>query len=112
MIKINKAVELTGEVTNPDGTHVCTIYCKAYGDGSTPTYTVAGGGSRQILGYRDDGSVILSNNMNDLIDDGCAKIMAQAIKIAKELCVENGVDPDLVNIINAEKKVNNESTNE
>lgn len=110
MIKISKAVELTGEVTNPDGSRLCTIYCKAYGDGSTPTYTVAGGGSRQILGYRDDGSVILADNINDLIDDACAKIMAQAIKISKELCVENGVDPELVNIINAEKKVDNEPT--
>ena len=35
-------------------------------------------------------------------------MMAEAIKEQKKLCIANGVDPDLVNIINAEKKVNNE----
>lgn len=42
------------------------------------------------------------------IKDEKQKFMAEAIKEQKKLCIENGVDPDLVNILNAEKKVNNE----
>ena len=35
--------------------------------------------------------------------------MAAAIKEQKKLCVENGVDPDLVNIIGLEKKERNKN---
>ena len=37
------------------------------------------------------------------------KLMASAIKEQKKLCVENGVDPDLVNIIGLEKKERNKN---
>ena len=37
------------------------------------------------------------------------ELMAAAIKEQKKLCVENGVDPDLVNIIGLEKKERNKN---
>ncbi|MCC4389124.1 hypothetical protein LMB41_02715 [Limosilactobacillus reuteri] len=78
------------------------------GDGSTPIIQAMGGIGSNIIGYKDNGEPIIDQNEDNLIEAAKVKLMAEAIKEQKKLCVENGVDPELVNIINAEKKVNNE----
>lgn len=108
-MKFIKAIELSAIVEDDQGQVVATLISKLRGDGATPDVTMLGSGSHQIIGYKDDGSVILSNDYEERLKNAQRKFMAEAIKVQKALCVENGVDPELVNIINAEKKVNNES---
>lgn len=109
-MKFSKAIELSAIVEDDHGQVVATLISKLRGDGATPDVTMLGSGTQQIIGYKDDGSVILSDHYEDLLEDARRKFMAEAIKVQKALCVENGVDPELVNIINAEKKVDNEPT--
>lgn len=107
-MKFTKAIELSAIVEDDQGQVVATLVTKLKGDGATPDVTMLGSGVHQIIGYKDDGSVILSEHDEELLEDARRNFMAEAIKVQKELCVENGIDPELVNIINAEKKVENE----
>lgn len=103
-----KSVNLSKEVKRSDGTVAAIMYTTLKGDGSTPVIMTTGGphGMQNIIGYNDDGTVIISHEDDQLIATAQQSFMAEAIKEQKKLCIENGVDPDLVNILNAEKKVN------
>ncbi len=100
---MEKTVVLKDYVKDSNGTVIAELTTYLEGDGSTPIIQTVGGGST-VIGYNDDGTVILSHDTDILIDAAKQKFMAQAIKHQKELCIENGVDPDLVNIINSERK--------
>ena len=99
-----KEVKLVQNVKNGEQI-IATFQTFLRGDGATPSITTVGG-YNTIIGYNDDGSAIISHDNDSLIEMERQKFRAEAIKEQKRLCVENGVDPDLVNILNAEKKVN------
>lgn len=108
---MKKAVILEDEVKNNNEQTIAKMQVYLTGDGSTPNVLTMGG---MPIGYHDDGSPIIPKSSNELIENAQQNFMAEAIKEQKKLCVENGVDPDLVNILNAEKKVdtnNEQSTN-
>lgn len=88
-----------------NGRTIATFQTYLRGDGATPQITTIGG-VNTIIGYNDDGSAIISREDDSLIEMERQKFRAEAIKEQKKMSVENGVDPDLVNILNAEKKVN------
>lgn len=100
---MEKTVVLKDYVKDSNGAVIAELTTYLEGDGSTPIIQTVGGGST-VIGYKDDGTVMLSQNNDMLIDNARREFMAKAIKQQKELCVENGVDPELVNIINAERK--------
>lgn len=102
-MQISKAVNLQGTIYDENNEAIATFMTHLLGDGATPDIQVYGNGMKQVIGYKDDGSVILSKNIDELIESEKVKFMAEAIKQQKALCVENGVDPDLVNILNSEK---------
>lgn len=99
---MKKTIVLTDEVKNSNGTVVASFSTYLEGDGSTPIVQTIGG-EATIVGYEDNGSPIIETSIDELIDVQRQKFMATAIKEQKALCVENGVDPELVNIINAER---------
>lgn len=103
---MEKIVRLVKTINDKDGKNIATIQVDLTGDGSTPNPTTAMYGSSQIIGFNDDGSPIYNTEAQQLIRDEEKKFMAEAIKEQRALCVENGVDPDLVNIINLERKSN------
>ena len=108
---MKKTVILEDEVKNNNEQTIAKMQVYLTGDGSTPNVLTMGG---MPIGYHDDGSPIIPKSSNELIENAQQNFMAEAIKEQKKLCVENGVDPDLVNILNAEKKVgtnNEQSTN-
>ncbi|PWT33283.1 hypothetical protein DKZ29_06315 [Limosilactobacillus reuteri] len=105
---MNKIVRLIKIVKDNKGNDIATIQVELTGDGSTPDPLTAIYGYGQIIGFNDDGSPIYDMEFKQRIKDEEQKFMAEAIKEQKKLCIENGVDPDLVNILNAEKKENNE----
>ena len=98
---MQKNITLVEKVFNYKNEEIATMQTVLTGDGSTPIITVYGSGLSNIIGYND-------NTTKKLIEEAKPKFMAKAIKEQKKLCVENGVDPDLVNMIGLEKKVNNE----
>jgi len=100
---MKKIIILKDDVKDNNGVVVAELTTYLEGDGSTPIVQTVGGEST-VVGYNDDGTVILSQDTDSLINNARQRFMAQAIKQQKELCVENGVDPELVNIINAERK--------
>lgn len=102
-----KEVVLKDKVKDGQGNVIAELDTVLRGDGATPVIRTMGS-STQIIGYNDDGTAIISQSNDELIKTAQQKFMAEAIKEQKKLCVENGVDPDLVNILNAEKKVNND----
>lgn len=104
---VQKKIVLTEKV-NYNGEEIATLQVNLFGDGATPAILTFGNGMSGVIGYRDDGTVILDENVDRVIEEARTKFMAKAIKEQKKLCVENGIDPELVNILNAEKKVNNE----
>lgn len=101
---MKKIIKLTDEIKDKNGNVVATMYTTLKGDGETPNIMTVGGSP---IGFNDDGSPILPVDHDEVIAQAQQTMMAEAIKEQKALCVENGVDPDLVNILNAEKKVNN-----
>lgn len=101
---MQKKIVLTEKIKGSDGKDIATLQTNLFGDGSTPEIMAFGDGMSNVIGYRDDGSVILDNSVDLIIEEAKKKFMATAIKEQKKLCVENGVDPDLVNIIGLEKK--------
>lgn len=106
---MQKNITLVEKVFNYKNEEIATMQTVLTGDGSTPIITVYGSGLSNIIGYNDDGTAIIDNTTNKLIEEAKPKFMAKAIKEQKKLCVENGVDPDLVNIIGLEKKERNKN---
>ena len=103
---MEKTTILTHEVKDVNGNTIANMITYLNGDGSTPIIQTNGTGG--IVGYADNGEVILDDNIDELIEIEQKKMMAEAIKEQKNLCVENGVDPSLVNYFGAEKEsVNN-----
>lgn len=103
---MEKTTILTHEVKDVNGNTIANMITYLNGDGSTPIIQTNGTGG--IIGYADNGEVILDDNIDNLIEIEQKKMMVEAIKEQKNLCVENGVDPSLVNYFGAEKEsVNN-----
>ena len=71
------------------------------GDGSTPVVQTMGFDTPTE--YKDDGTPVY-NKPDDTIKEAQKEFMAAAIAEQKSLCKENGIDPDLVNKVGAEKE--------
>lgn len=103
---MKKIVTLVEDIKDNNGQVVASMLTALRGDGSTPVIQTSSSNQGSIIGYHDDGSVILAESTDTLIANAEQKFRAEAIKEQKKLCIENGVDPNLVNILHAEKKVN------
>ena len=104
---MEKIVVLKEDVYDNNKNKIAEMTTYLKGDGSTPVVQTIGG-MDQVIGFNDNGSAILAEHDDKTIKKARKEFMSTAIKEQKELCIANGVDPDLVNIINAEKKENNE----
>ena len=71
------------------------------GDGATPIVQTIGFDTPSE--YKDDGTPVY-NKPDDTIKEAQKEFMAVAIAEQKSLCKENGVDPNLVNKVGAEKE--------
>lgn len=71
------------------------------GDGSTPVVQTMGFDTPSE--YKDDGTPIYATP-DEQIKTAQKEFMAAAIAEQKSLCKENGIDPDLVNKVGAEKE--------
>ena len=100
-ILMKKTVILEEEVKNSEGLVFAKMRTVLRGDGSTPN--VMSMGMSAPIGFNDDGTAILPKHEDEVLKIRQTQMMAEAIKEQKQLCVENGVDPELVNIINAER---------
>ena len=100
---MRKQVRLSDEVKNDNGLVIAYMQTVLKGDGSTPVI-MSMGGEAVGVGYDDNGNVITTNKHDDIIKNAQKEMMAEAIKEQKNLCVENGVDPSLVNYFGAEKE--------
>lgn len=107
-LDMEKSIKLVEKINDLQDQQLAVIQAEVKGDGSTPSPMIAMVGSAGIIGFRDNGTPIVDPTVDQIINEAKKKFMAEAIREAKKLCIENGVDPELVNIINAEKKVNNE----
>lgn len=101
---MEKSIKLVEKINNSQGKQLAVIQVEVKGDGSTPSPMIAMMGSAGIIGFKDNGTPIVDPTVDQIINEAKKKFMAEAIKEAKKLCIENGVDPDLVNILNAEKE--------
>ncbi len=101
---MEKSIKLIDKINNAQGKQLAVIQAEVKGDGSTPSPMIAMMGSAGIIGFKDNGTPIVDPTVDQIINEAKKKFMAEAIKEAKKLCIENGVDPDLVNILNAEKE--------
>lgn len=101
---MEKVVILKDSVLDDNGDVVAEMVTRLEGDGATPLVQTTG--PAEVLGFNDDGTPIInmSEEHDKLIESAQQYFMAEAIKEQKKLCVENGVDPSLVNVIDAEKK--------
>lgn len=108
---IKKTVGLSEDVKDNNGVVIAHLSTELTGMGETPRITTVVGSST-VIGYADNGTPIMASSDEEkqqIIKDAEQKMMAIAIKEQKKLCVENGVDPDLVNIIGLEKKESNKN---
>lgn len=71
------------------------------GDGATPVVQTMGFDTP--TSYKDDGTPVYTTP-DEQIKEAQKEFMAAAIAEQKSLCKENGVDPDLVNKVGAEKE--------
>ncbi len=101
---MEKVVILKDNVLDSNGNVVAEMVTRLEGDGATPLVQTTG--PAEVLGFNDDGTPIvnMSEEHDKLIESAQKDFMSEAIKEQKKLCVENGVDPSLVNVIDAEKK--------
>lgn len=102
-MEFNKTVILSGDVKDDNGNVFASMRTVLEGDGSTPVVMTVG--NQEILGFKDDGTPITPEIQEDKLKAAQKELQAEAIKQQKELCVENGVDPELVNIIKNKKEV-------
>lgn len=100
-MEIKKTISLQADVV-VGGSKVATMTTYLEGDGATPVIQTVGRGG--VIGYQDDGRPILSDDINAKIEEAQTAFMSEAIKEQKKYSEENGVDPALVNIYDAEKK--------
>lgn len=77
------------------------------GDGATPVVQTIGFDTPSE--YKDDGTPVY-NTPDEQIKEAQKEFMAAAIAEQKSLCKENGVDPNLVNKVGAEKQTEKEQT--
>ena len=99
---MEKTVVLTDEVKDNNDRLIAQMRVVLNGDGSTPNVMTMG--TDNPIGYKDDGSPIFPDVDEDLLKQRQQEMMAEAIKVQKELTKENGGDPSKVNIIGAEKE--------
>lgn len=99
---IKKEVNLYEDVIDENGNLMYRIDTVITGNGETPVMRTIG--LNTPVGYRDNGEVILKDINEDRLKIKQKEFMAEAIKEQKNLCVENGVDPSLVNYFGAEKE--------
>lgn len=97
-MKIKKEVRLSYEAD--DGSYI--IKTVLNGDGSTPMVQTVG--FDDPIGFNDDGTPIYPAKDDKQLAQNQQDFMAAAIAEQKSLCKENGVNPDLVNMIDAEKE--------
>lgn len=79
------------------------------GDGATPIVQTMGFDTP--TSYKDDGTPVY-NTPDEQIKEAQKEFMAAAIAEQKSLCKENGVDPNLVNKVGAEKEQTEEKQHE
>ena len=96
-MEIKKTVNLT--YMAPDESFAMSTMLT--GDGSTPVVQTIGFDAPTA--YKDDGTPVY-NKPDEQIKEAQKEFMAAAIAEQKSLCKENGVDPDLVNKVGAEKE--------
>lgn len=96
-MEIKKTVNLT--YMAPDESFAMSTMLT--GDGSTPVVQTIGFDAPTA--YKDDGTPVYGKP-DDTIKEAQKEFMAAAIAEQKSLCKENGVDPDLVNKVGAEKE--------
>ena len=99
---MKKTVTLSDDVIDKNGVKVAEMVVVLEGDGATPIIQTTGTAS--VLGFNDDGSPIVGETDDALLEKCHQELMAEAIKEQKKLTEENGIDPSVVNMINAEKK--------
>ena len=99
---MKKTVVLTDEVKDSDDRLIAQMRVVLNGDGSTPNVMTMG--TDNPIGYNDDGTPIFPDIDDSLLKSAQQRMMAQAIKVQKQLTKENGIDPSVVNIIDAEKE--------
>lgn len=99
---MKKTVVLTDEVKDSDERLIARMRVVLDGDGSTPNVMTMG--TDNPIGYNDDGTPIFPDIDDSLLKSAQQRMMAQAIKVQKQLTKENGIDPSVVNIIDAEKE--------
>lgn len=99
---MKKTIILEDEVLSENNQVVAKMSTTLKGDGSTPDIMTIGGFP---IGFNDDGTPIIAEVSDKKLEQAHADMMAVAIKEQKALCEENGVDPELVNILDAEKEV-------
>lgn len=100
---VKKTIGLVADIKDAKNATFARMSTYLTGDGSTPVIQTIGMGSSDVIGYNDDGSAILSHDHDDILKRSMPQFMKRAILEQKKLCEENGVDPDLVNMINAER---------
>lgn len=96
-MEIKKTVNLT--YMAPDESFAMSTMLT--GDGSTPVVQTMGFDTPTA--YKDDGTPVYTTP-DDQIEMAQKEFMAAAISEQKSLCKENGVNPDLVNKVGAEKQ--------
>lgn len=101
---MKKTVVLTDEVKDSNDRLIAQMRVVLNGDGSTPNVMTMG--TDNPVGYNDDGTPIFPEVDDNLLKSAQQRMMAQAIKVQKQLTKENGIDPSVVNIIDAEKEQN------
>ena len=101
---MKKKVVLTDEVKDSNDQLIAQMRVILNGDGSTPNVMTMG--TDNPLGYNDDGTPIFPDIDDSLLKSAQQRMMAEAIKVQKQLTKENGIDPSVVNIIDAEKEQN------
>lgn len=100
---MKKTVVLTDEVKDSNDRLIARMRVVLNGDGSTPNVMTMG--TDNPIGYNDDGTPIFPDIDDSLLKSAQQRMMAQAIKVQKELTKENGIDPSVVNIYGDENKI-------
>lgn len=98
----NTNVKLENKVKDDNGNVLYTISATLLGDGATPMVQTMLG-TKVPIGYTDDGMPIYKEFDEEEITKNEQEFMANAISLQKVLSAQNGINPDVVNMIGAEK---------
>lgn len=93
-------MKLADDIVNQQGQVIARVFTVLEGDGSTPVVTTMG--QTEIVGYSDQGEPIIPEADEGLIKEAQKNFMAKAIQTQKFLSEQNGINPDVVNMIGAE----------